>query len=169
METENILKKIELTDYISIVRDGCYRRILFSDFLKVIVLGGYSACESWLNCVEGIGDPDEGIIEIPIDTPPTMSDLFIQLNNRQQNRFFSSDEFLTKYYDAENNTFKKIIITGGDLSGYYYNEVPIYIGLVIYADELSELKYDAKNTDSSYQQELWFDAYDENNVKAVKK
>jgi hypothetical protein len=153
-----------MDDYVMIIQDGCIKIIKFEDFISGISLGGFSVCQAWLNCVCGIGlfTTDD----TPPDTPPTMQDLYVSLENRQQNRAFTSDEFLDKYYDAEGDEFGKIIITGGDVSGYTLNGNIIHIGMVIPANQLMDLEYDSKNQDASYTQDLFFEAYDINNVKA---
>lgn len=88
---------VNMNDYVMIVQDGCIKHIRFEDFIKGISLGGFSVCEAWLNCVGGIGVfPGE---LPPTNTPPTMEDLFISLQNREQNRIFTTNEFLDKYYD----------------------------------------------------------------------
>lgn len=155
---------IDLDDYVMIIQDGCIKNIRFEDFISGISLGGFSVCQAFLNCVHGIGDfPDD---DVPVDTPPTMEDLYVSLENRQQNYIFTENDFLSKYYDAENDEFGKIIITGGDVSGYTLNGWPIFVGMVINANELSNLQLDAKDQDASYIQDLFFEAYDINNVKA---
>lgn len=155
---------VNMDDYVMIFQDGCIKNIRFEDFIKIISLGGFSVCQAWLNCIGGIGlFPSEGE---PINTPPTMEDLFISLQNREQNRMFTSDEFLSKYYDAEGDAFGKIIITGGDVTGYTLSNTPVYIGMLIPANELGNLEFDSKNQDASYTQDLFFEAYDVNNVKA---
>lgn len=154
---------IKLDDYVMIFQDGCIKRILFSDFIKDISLGGFSVCEAWLNCVSGIGlfTTDD----TPPDTPPQMSDLYIPLDNRND-KAFASEDFLSKYYDAEGDAFGKIIITGGDVTGYTLNGNIVHIGMVIPANQLMDLDYDSRNQDASYYQDLFFEAYDINNVKA---
>lgn len=155
---------INIDDYVMIVQDGCIKHIRFEDFIKGISLGGFSVCQAFLNCVGGIGNfPPEGQ---PIDTPPTMEDLFISLQNREQNKTFTTDDFLNKYYDVEGNALGKIIITGGDVTGYSLNGTSVYVGMLIEVDQLLNLQLDAKNQDASYTQDLFFEAYDINNVKA---
>ena len=156
---------VNMDDYVMIVQDGCIKRIKFEDFIKGISLGGFSVCQAWLNCVCGIGlfTTDE----TPIDTPPEMGDLYMNLENREQNKKYTSDDFLSKYYDAEGNPLGKIIITGGDVSGYTLNGNIIHIGQVIPTDQLMNLEYDSRNQDASYTQDLFFEAYDVNNVKAI--
>lgn len=155
---------VNINDYVMIFQDGCIKNIRFEDFIKGISLGGFSVCQAWLNCVGGIGEfPPDGQ---PIDTPPTMEDLFISLQNREQNKKFTTDDFLDKYYDSEGNALGKIIITGGDVSGYTLSGNIVYAGMVISVNELMNLEYDSKNQDASYTQDLFFEAYDINNVKA---
>lgn len=154
---------IEMNDYVMIVQDGCIKHIRYEDFISGISLGGFSVCAAWLNCIVGIGDFIDD--ETPVNHPPTMQDLFINLQNKGMNAF-TSDDFLSKYYDQENDAFGKIIITAGDVTGYKLNGNDIHIGMVIPADQLSQLTYQAKNQDVSYTQDLFFDAYDVNNVKA---
>lgn len=154
---------IDLNDDVLILQDGCVKIIKFEDFIKRITLGGFSVCAAWLNCVSGIGDFIDDIN--PVNEPPTMEDLYISVQNRGL-KVFSSDDFLDKYYDKEGDAFGKIIITGGDINGYTLNGNNVYIGMVITADQLSNLKFESKNQDGSYIQDLFFDAYDINNVKA---
>lgn len=155
---------VKMDDFVMIVQDRCIKHIRFEDFIKNITLGGFSVCQAWLNCVCGIGLFTDD--NIPVDTPPQMEDLYVTLENRQQNKVFTTDDFLSKYYDAEGDAFGKIIITGGDITGYTLNGVNIHIGQVILANELMNLELDAKNQDASYTQDLYFEAYDVNNVKA---
>lgn len=155
---------INMDDYVMIVQDGCIKNIKLEDFIKQITLGGFSICQAWLNCVCGIGlfTTDQ----TPTNQPPQMQDLYISLINREQNRVFTTDDFLDKYYDAEGDAFGKIKITGGDVTGYTLNGNIINIGMIINANELMNLEYDSKNQDASYIQDLFFEAYDVNNVKA---
>lgn len=155
---------INMDDYVMIIQDGCVKIITFENFIKDLALGGFSVCKAWLNCVCGIGLFTSD--ETPTDTPPQMKDLYINVDNREENKAFTSDDFLSKYYDADGDEFGKIIITGGDVSGYTLNGNIVHVGLVIPADQLMNLKYTAKNQDASYMQDLFFEAYDVNNVKA---
>lgn len=154
---------IEMNDYVMIVQDGCIKHIRYEDFISGISLGGFSVCAAWLNCIVGIGDFIDD--ETPVNHPPTMQDINLSLQNRGLNAF-TSDDFISRYYDAENDAFGKIIITGGDVTGYKLNGVDVYIGMIIQANELATLSYQSKNQDGSYIQDLFFDAYDVNNVKA---
>ena len=161
-----IATDISADDYIMIIQDGCIKIISYEDFIKEVSLGGFSICEAWLNCVDGIGTFDN-ITAPDADTPPTMQDLFVSMQNRQQDRMFAQNEFLTKYYDAEGDAFGKIIIVGGDVSNFKLNGVPVSVGMVIDIADIPQLEYDAKDQDAAYIQELFFEAYDINNVKAT--
>lgn len=156
---------INFGDSIMIIQDGCIKIISLEDFIKMFALGGFSICEAWLNCIDGIGTfspPEESE-----DTPPTMQDLFLNPTNRQNDIVFTSDDFLNKYFDEQGDAFGKIIITGGDVSGFELDGQPIQLGMVILASDLSKITYDSKNQDASFIQDLFFDTYDVNNVKAI--
>lgn len=155
---------IEMNDHVMIIQGRCVKIIRYEDFIKNISLGGFSVCGAWLNCVGGIGTFTTDLV--PVDTKPTMQDLYITLQNRESNKAFTSDDFIEKYYDADGDEFGKIIITGGDPNGYTLDGVPIHIGKIINANELAKLKFDSRNQDDSYTQDLFFEAYDINNVKA---
>ena len=47
------------------------------------------------------------------------------------------------------------------------NGEPIYVGLVIYANEISEFKYDKRNVDFSYNQNIGFKLYNDKNEESV--
>ncbi|WP_294203155.1 hypothetical protein [uncultured Chryseobacterium sp.] len=155
---------VDSDDGIMIIQDGCIRWITYDEFASTISLGGFSICAAVINCFENMGYFDDYIP--PIDTPPIFTDIYLNLANRTQDYVLISDLFLQHYYDADGDAFSKIIITGGDLSGITYNNQPVYLGLVINADELLNFKYDAKDMDGAYQQVLEIEVYDENNVKA---
>lgn len=163
ISTSPIIHELELDDFVVVVQDGCVKIISKADLIEGISLGGFSICELWLRCVDGIGTWST---DVPVDTPPTMNDVIASTFNRNSNYVFTSDQFLDQYYDAEGNAFGKIIIAGGDVSGYSISGVPLFIGQVITADQLGLLKYEAKNTDNAYGQEWFFNTYDINNVEA---
>lgn len=157
--------EINPDDLVLIYKDSCLLRIKYEDFIKKISLGGFSICESVLNCWQDMGDFEDTPHQQ--DTPPEFTDLYISLRHGQRNFVLDKTLFLNNYHDAEGDAFNKIVITGGDLSGITFRGQPVYIGLVITADELEHLEYDTKNTDSSYQQVIEIDVYDENNIKAI--
>ena len=82
-----------------IIQDGCIKIISLDDFMKNFALGGFSICEAWLNCIDGIGGFGEG--EGEVDRPPTMQDLFLNPQNREGNIFFTTDDFISKYFDED--------------------------------------------------------------------
>lgn len=165
MKNYTTTEHISFEDYVMIIQDGCIKIISYENFIKQISLGGFSIYEAWLNSIEGIGAFSGDYT--PIDTPPTMQDLFVSLSNRQQDKIFTSDDFLSKYYDAEGDSMGKIVVVGGDVNGFTLNGTPIYIGQVITVGELAGLRITARNQDAAYIQDLFFEAYDINNVKAT--
>lgn len=165
MGLPKITEQLSEKDYIMIVQDNCMRIISYKQFIEDSFLGGFSICESVMNCWSSMGDFDSDV-DVPEDTPPQFKNLVFNLDNREQNFILPSDAFLQNYYDAEGDKFGKIIIKGGDFSGVTYNGYPIFQGLVIPVDQLDKLEYDAKNQDGAYRQEIEIEVYDENNVKA---
>lgn len=167
MSLPNIIDNITTSDYILVVQDDCFKRISIEDFLKDSLLGGFSICEAVYNCWEDMGVFPDDTPKENTDTPPTFRDVQFNLMNRQQNFAVLSDAFYNNYYDAEGDLFKKIVITGGDLTGITYKGQPINIGLVINVENLAELAFSAKDVDSAYQQTVEIEVYDEKNIKAV--
>lgn len=158
-----ITETISSDDYVVIVQDGCVKEISYQDFISGVFLGGFSICQSWLNCVEGIGEFEDPIPDE--DHKPVMQNIILSINNRTQN-ILVGDDFINAYYDEDGDEFGKIIITSGDVSGFNIAGVPLYIGQVIPANQVALIEYDGKDVDSSYNQEWFFETYDVNNVKA---
>lgn len=155
--------KIGFEDYVVIMQGGCFRKILYADFIRDIILGGNSICDAWINCVEGIGCIND---ESPVqDTPPTMSDLIFNISSKATGNKITMQDFLSAYFDADGDKLDKIVIAGGDTNGYTLNGSPINIGDTMKDNDI--LEYDAKNQDGAYQGILFFKAYDENNIEAV--
>lgn len=122
-----IIQNLEFDDYVVVVQDGCVKLITKEDLINDVSLGGYSICELWLRCVDGIGTWST---DTPTNTPPTMGDVYASTFNGDQNYVFTSNQFLDQYFDADGDPMGKIIVVGGDVSGYTINDVPIYIGQV---------------------------------------
>ena len=57
---KNAIDKIEITDYIMLIRDECMTVILVEDFIKDIVLGGDAVCDTLLACWKTMGQFDGG-------------------------------------------------------------------------------------------------------------
>ena len=155
---------ISADDFVLITQGDCIRRVSYEEFIKNISLGGFSICQAVMNCWQSMGDFSE---DIETDTPPVFSDLYIQVGNRMQDRFFTNDEFASKYYDAEGDKMARVEIVGGNLEGISWNGAPVFVGQVIGVDNLHLLEYDAKDVDEAYQQYIEIEVYDENNIKAV--
>ena len=155
---------INFNDDIMIVQDGCIKVISLENFLHDFYLGGFDICEAIKNCNEGIGGT--GTID-PTDRRPTMRNLIIPISELISEHDFSQSEFEDKYFDADGDDFGKIIIIGGNTTNFRLNGNPVYVGQSILKSELSNLKYRRTADVTSYQQELLFDTYDVNNVKAV--
>lgn len=158
-----IVTEMHFDDYILIVTKGCVRKILFADLIKEVVLGGNSICEAWQNCNEGIGCIDS---TTPTeDTPPTMSDIVYNVPNRIKNTPIIWQDFVDEYFDNDGDQLDKIVIEGGDTSGYKLNGNPVNLGDVIRDGDV--LVYNTKEQDSAYQGVLYFRAYDHNNIEAI--
>lgn len=166
ISNSDIVTELALTDYVLVVVNGCVKRITKADFIRGISLGGFSIIELWLLGISGVGLWTTG--GGTPDTPPTMGNITLSLANRVQDTVLPSDEFLDKYYDADGDAFGKIVIAGGDVSGWTYNGTPLFIGQALTADNLinGNIEYDSKSQDASYLQEWFFETYDINNVIA---
>lgn len=163
---QDVVSNVTLNDYVQIVQDGCYKLIPVTEFLKNLTLGGIDVCGAFLNCAEGmgcVGDEEPNVNQIPV-----MNDVYVSLANRTMNYNFSTEQFVSQWYDAENDEFKRIVILeGSNLRGVTFNGLPVYIGQIIYDNEIPMLQFDSPDTDASAQQIIYFDAYDNNNVKAI--
>ena len=160
-----IVTDITLDSEIVLIENGCFSRIKVSDFLKIYTGGSLNICEAVEACNEGIGT--WGDFTEPETNLPTMEDIYVSLSNRQGTYTFTSQQFLDNYYDADNDVWSKIILTSGDFTGVTCNGQPVYVGLVINANQISEFKYDTKNIDSSYGQLIGFKLYNDKNEEAI--
>lgn len=160
---ENAVQDVGVGDFVMIVRDGCYQLVSYEDFIKNITLGGTSICEAVMRCWDSMGDFEEVEYE---NEPPTFEDIYLAINNRET-QDFTEAMFLSKYSDPEGDELGYIIVTGGDLAGYTFKGEPLNLGQLIAREELSELKYTAKDVENSYRQGIMIDVYDVNNVKAL--
>ena len=156
---------LELDDYIVILKDDCFQRITVEEYLKLFQ-GGINVCASIEACNTGIGVFEDDV-ENPEPHLPTMQDIYVSLSNRAGVKVFTSQEFTNNYYDADGDVWQRIIITSGDLTGVTFNNQPVYIGLVIYANEISQFKYNTKDVDYSYRQNIGFKLYNDKNEEAI--
>ena len=156
---------LELDDYIVILKDDCFQRITVEEFLKLFQ-GGIDVCASIEACNSGIGVFEDDVVN-PEPHLPTMQDIYVSLSNRDGTKIFTSQEFLDNYYDADGDTWEKIILTSGDFAGVTFNGQPVYVGLVIYANQITQFKYDTKNVDYSYRQTIGFKLYNDKNEEAI--
>lgn len=78
---ENAIDKIEITDYIMLIRDECMTVILVEDFIKDIVLGGDAVCDTLMNCWKTMGQFDGGTNpENGDDDPCNCNDDFVKIH-----------------------------------------------------------------------------------------
>lgn len=71
---DNALKNAEITDYIIMVRGGCYTVITVENFIKDIVFGGQLICDTLLGCWKTMGQFDGGINQENSDDEPCNCD-----------------------------------------------------------------------------------------------
>jgi len=155
-----IAEELTMEDYVLVVVDGCVHRISYEDFIKNITLGGFDLCAAVQNCIEGIGVfPDS---PEPEDEPPHMDDILLFLPNRTEDYFFSEEQFEESYTDPEGDELSKIRIVGGELEGFSFEGLPLYVGQEIDKADLSKIEYDAQDTDEAYQQYLLIKVIAEN-------
>lgn len=151
--------EIGLDDYILVMKDGCFSKIRFGD----LNFNNTSICESFLECVDGIGCVDS---EVPVeDTPPTIADLVYNIPSGKSGNKITMQDFRDVYFDVDGDNLDRVQIVGGDTNGYTLNGNPVNVGDLMNGDDI--LEYDAKIQDAAYQGVLFFKAYDENNIEAV--
>ena len=160
------IDNLSLDSGILIIQDDCFKYVTVAEFLKLFAgSGSGSICDLFQACNEGIGEWDSYNPEEP--NLPTMKDIYVSLSNRQETYVFTSQQFLDKYFDADGDTWERIVLTSGDFTGVTFNGEPVYVGLEIYANEISEFKYDTRNVDFSYNQNIGFKLYNDKNEEAV--
>lgn len=158
------IDNLSLDSGVLIIQDDCFKYVTVVEFLKLFA-GSGSICELFQACNEGIGEWDSYNPEKP--NLPTMKDIYVSLSNRQETYVFTSQQFLDKYYDADGDTWERIVLTSGDFTGVTFKGEPVYAGLEIYANEISEFKYDTRNVDFSYNQNIGFKLYNDKNEEAT--
>ena len=159
------IDNLSLDSGILIIQDDCFKYVTVAEFLKLFAGGSGSICDLLQACNEGIGEWDSYNPEKP--NLPTMKDIYVSLSNRQETYVFTSQQFLDTYYDEDGDTWERIVLTSGDFTGVTFNGEPVYVGLVIYANEISKFKYDTRNVDFSYNQNIGFKLYNDKNEEAV--
>lgn len=159
-----IVHDLPLDDYISVMVDGCIKLISKKDFLNGVLFFGDGFCEAVNHCNNGIGIFTPSIP--PRFVKAKMNDVNLLFQNREERAMLLSD-FINNYTKNDAGELEKIIITGGDLSNFKFNNQPINIGLAINKNDIHKLKYKGHNVDVAYGQILTFDAYDINNKKAL--
>lgn len=85
-----------------------------------------------------------------VNTPPTISDISIVLENRQ-GKVFSLDDFIPHYFDADGDNLDAVILTG-DVSVFRLNGNPVVSGEEIPANLIAsgKLEYLAQNTNDEF-------------------
>ena len=166
------IDNLSLDSGIVIIQDDCFKYVTVAEFLKLFAesgggsgSGSGSICDLFQACNEGIGEWDSYDPEEP--NLPTMEDIYVSLSNRQETYVFTSQQFLDSYYDEDGDTWERIVLTSGDFTGVTFNGEPVYVGLVIYANEISQFKYDTRNVDFSYNQNIGFKLYNDKNEESV--
>lgn len=154
---------LEIDDFVMVVVDGCIKKITKEDFLNGLIFPGNSTCEMLQHCIGDIGEYNPPIHQ---DTPPEISDIEFFIDNGVQNYEFG-EVIPNHYFDNDGDALGYIQIIGGDITGVHLNGTNIMVGQIINAVDLDKLKINTKNQTQSYQQVVYFDAFDVNNVKAL--
>lgn len=93
------------------------------------------------------------------NTPPSIDGIITyNVGNRQTNfNSFSQSDFVNVYHDSDGDELVSIRITGGDLTGFVNHDgTPMVIGDIISMNQISSLKYNAKNQDAAYLQTVTY-------------
>lgn len=92
--------------------------------------------------------------------PVMVGDIAYNLNNRTSNFPISTQDFTSRYYDADNDEFTSIRITGGNLVGLTKTvggvTTPLAINDIIPVSDIGSIKYSSPNQDSPYTQTVTY-------------
>lgn len=92
------------------------------------------------------------------NNPPVMNgDVTYNVANRVVNFPLNTNDFTSKYFDAEGDTFVSIKITGGDLTGLIKADLtPLAVNDIIPVNQISQIKFNGKNQDPGYTQTVTY-------------
>ena len=84
-------------------------------------------------------------------------DVTYNVVNRVVNFPLNTNDFTSKYFDAEGDTFVSIKITGGDLTGLIKADLtPLAVNDIIPVNQISQIKFNGKNQDPGYTQTVTY-------------
>ena len=89
--------------------------------------------------------------------PVMNGDVTYNVVNRVVNFPLNTNDFTSKYFDAEGDTFVSIKITGGDLTGLIKADLtPLAVNDIIPVNQISQIKFNGKNKDPGYTQTVTY-------------
>ena len=121
----------------------------FSQYITNLITGGdLNICELVKDCITQPETPNY---------PPTITgDITYNVANRGAAVNLSINDFLSRYYDPENDELVSIKITGGTLTNITKNGVPVTVGMIIPVAEIPQITFNTLNQDAAYNQTLLY-------------
>ena len=119
----------------------------FANYIKnLFITGQIDICELIQGCTPQTNNP-----------PVMNGDVTYNVANRVVNFPLNTNDFTSKYFDAEGDTFVSIKITGGDLTGLIKADLtPLAVNDIIPVNQISQIKFNGKNQDPGYTQTVTY-------------
>lgn len=119
----------------------------FANYIKnIFTTGLIDICELIQGCIPQTNNP-----------PVMNGDVTYNVANRVVNFPLNTNDFTSKYFDAEGDAFVSIKITGGDLTGLIKADLtPLAVNDVIPVNQISQIKFNGKNQDPGYTQTVTY-------------
>lgn len=146
---ENHLNESWFTNLLKQIFNGDEFKEFFANYIKNLILGGdIDICELVQDCIPDVQ---------PINYPPTITgDVSYSLPNRGAAVNLSTNEFLNRYSDPENDELVAIRITGGNLDNVTKGGIPLTVGMTIPLNEIPQITFNTANQDSGYTQTILY-------------
>ena len=101
---------------------------------------------------------------VELNTPPQINEILIELDNRQVKNFTIAD-FENNFIDADGDILGKIVLVG-DTTRLYFDGNPYISGTIITRNNINKLSYIPLDTDTLYDINLFWAAYDSRGLKS---
>ena len=139
--------KVFFEQYIKTMFSTLGFQYFFANYIKnIFTTGLIDICELIQGCIPQTNNP-----------PVMNGDVTYNVANRVVNFPLNTNDFTSKYFDAEGDAFVSIKITGGDLTGLIKADLtPLAVNDIIPVNQISQIKFNGKNQDPGYTQTVTY-------------